>query len=167
MQYFLDFDRTVFDTDAMYIEMRKHVDEAVIGTLSSLDSVETKDYLFKDALDFFNNHKASDIFIVSSCIGKSGMWDISYQREKVERSGIGKYVSELLVVETTKVNAIKKYLKAGTSSLFVDDLERHLHEVHEHIPEITACCIDRTGGVGNSEFPIIKSLNELDGVLKV
>lgn len=167
MQYFLDFDRTVFDTDAMYVEMRKRVAEDNMGTLTALDSVEVKDYLFKDALDFFNTHSALDIYIVSSCIGTSGMWDISYQREKVERSGIEKYVNELLVVETTKVDVIKKYLKEGSGALFVDDLERHLQEVHNSIPEITVCCIDRVGKVNNSEFLIIKSLNELDEVLIV
>ena len=164
MQYFLDFDRTIFDTDAMYQIMRNQLPESSIGSTESLDVIDAHSLLFPDALEFFSNHYPAEIFIVSSCAGTTADWDMNFQKEKINLSGVKKYVNEILVVEGSKVQAIKKKLKSGEGAVFVDDFDKHLNDVHESLSDIKVVQIDRLGKVGSGKFPIIKSLVELDNI---
>ena len=79
MKYILDFDRTVFDMDALYRKIEDTNPDAKTGTLKSLQGISLNEFLFPDALEFFKQHAKEDIQIVSSSFGFTGQWDLKYQ----------------------------------------------------------------------------------------
>lgn len=170
MQYILDFDRTLFDTDACKAEQVKRYGTDALGSLQSLEELPVETFLFEDALDFLQAHDRSSLHIVSSCAGRTGGWDTAYQRKKLEKSGVAEYVAAVHLVFDQKIKMIRKILTDGPA-VFVDDMFSHLTAVQRVLPEVQPVHIARSGTLSAKDeaqydgIPTIEDLTELDTVL--
>lgn len=168
MKYILDFDRTVFDTDALYKRLDEQKRSTEAGTLASLESLgDISDLVFSDAMIFFTAHNKTDLCIVSSCKGKSGNWERTYQEKKIEHSGISKFVDQVLVVESGKVAVISELVKKfSEDTVFVDDMLEHLETLNSVDKNLKLVQIKRNPLASTGNFPVISQLSELDAIIR-
>ena len=166
MKFILDFDRVIFDMDSLYTEIASTNPAAELGTIESLNSITLADFIFPDALDFFTQHPKETIEVVSSCFGKTGTWDLEYQREKVKRSGVANFVRAVHVVEKDKV-AVLASLVSNTPACFIDDHTENASTVAAAFPDMNVLYLDRTG---ENKTPAnttrITSLAEVNAIIK-
>jgi FMN phosphatase YigB (HAD superfamily) len=167
MKYILDFDRTVFDMDALYTQIAKINPDTKLGTIESLDKIDIARFIFPDALAFVAAHQSSDIYIVSSCYGKSATWDIEYQREKIKRSKIALQVNRVYVVSTSKIAVLKSLTTDMTKAIYVDDHLGHVQAAADALPDLQTVYLDRAGATpAPAGIPRITSLAEINTVTK-
>ena len=163
MKYILDFDRTIFDMDALYSQIAKTNPHSKLGTTKSLDTIDLPKFIFPDAEAFLAAHQPSDLYIVSSCYGKSATWDIEYQKEKIKRSKIAQQVNQVFVVPESKVEAIKPLVVGTTKAIYVDDHLEHVQAVAAALPDVQTVYLDRTGTApAPAGLQRITSLAEID-----
>ena len=170
MKYILDFDRTILDTDSLKRKQAEMFGPEVLGTLDSMDGIDIESFFFADAVEFLNTHNMEDIYIVTSCVGITGMWNIEYQKKKLKISGIYKNVNQVFVVSESKDKAIKSIPGVETGAVFVDDFTNHLDVVKYMLPDIETVKITRKDVLKSEEkskykHKEIKLLTELDAII--
>jgi hypothetical protein len=143
MKYLLDFDRTVFDMEGLYVALAKKNPGAKLGSIESLNGIDLENLLFPDAIDFFNSHNKEQIEIVSSGFGLTGQWEVAYQQKKIELSGVAKYVNEIHVVADSKISTIKRIARESDAITYVDDHPEHVQSALQHISGLSVVYLDR------------------------
>ena len=108
MNYYIDFDHTLFDTQKL---------------IESQNIDNCSDYLFHDSVPFLkklkeNNH---NIFLLSYAEN-----DLQYQLLKIHNSNIVKYFNEIIITKTLKYDINIDYSKG----IFIDDNPRDLIGLH-------------------------------------
>ena len=159
MKYLLDFDRTVFDMEGLYVAIHAHNPGVDLGTVQSLEGINLEPLLFPDALEFFNTHNAADIEIVSSGFGLTGQWEVEYQSKKIQLSGVAKYVETVHVVADSKISTIKRIARESDNVVYVDDHPENVMSAMQHISGIEVVLLDRTGS--QKAIPGVKTISTL------
>lgn len=172
MMYFLDFDRTVFDTDA-FIEYLKthpiagqwsHLPEmgfaamlnsaAAEGTLA-FASRELSQFLYEDAARFLRD-KENGVMLIT--YGNPAL-----QKAKVESvlHGIPR-ISTIYTGDVRKGDFIAPHIGMyGQSPVFVDDTVLELELFSARCPGALVYEMRRNGEPGDGRWPIIHSLSSL------
>ena len=172
MMYFLDFDRTLFDTDAFIEHVQKHpvvaglsfASEALLaGALHTLleerklvfREGELKQFLYGDVPEMLR-HLGNE-----GCILTRGI--PQFQKVKVENATLGiPRISTLYSGFVRKGEFMKERIQAfGASVVFVDDTVEELEDMSLHCPQVKSIEIRRDGGKGDGRWPVIRSLDEL------
>lgn len=165
MKYILDFDRTVFDMESLYQAIAKQNPDATLGTVESLEGIDLEQFLFADALEFFVQHAAENIEIVSSGFGLTGQWELAYQTEKIRRSNVTQYVAKSHVVTDSKIAEIKQIAESAKEVVYVDDHPENIANALENIDGLQVVYIDRSGeGKVITGAATISLLTELDKI---
>jgi len=168
MKYILDFDRTIFDMDALYRAIEQTNPGVPLGTVASLDGIDMSRFFFADVMTFLQTHNQQDIEIVSSCHGLTKRWSDRYQAEKIKRSGIDSFVAAVHVVSDSKIEIIKTIMKNNPEAIFVDDHPEHVASVSAAIPELQVFFLNRKNeNQVVSDVPGITSLADLDDMIAV
>lgn len=187
MKYFLDFDRTVFDTDAFkksiakrptVLELVRQLEDVVSefwrhdhtttrrrkflrtwGTFLShgrftLTPDDLRHFLYPDVAPFLASHDCTIVtygvraFItakVTTALTDLALTDIVYTSRKK-----GRTIARLCAEEED-------------ACTFVDDMQFQLLSVSSWCPNVRVIEIRRDGGEGGGQWPVIHSLDELDG----
>lgn len=175
---FLDFDRTLFDTDQFYDWLGENRFERILkissGELAPPDFAE---YLYADTLEFLKTAgKTYRLVLLTYAL------NTVLQRKKVRGSGIIPLLDDVIMTQgnasgqTGKGDAALDYLKrigdSGWEHAFVDDAPENIDEVKRHSPDIRCIRIDRTplaqGALHDGLMPpdlVVTSLRELLEVL--
>lgn len=158
--FLLDFQNTLFD-EQKYEEFLY----AEKGGVQDFEEGELSPFLYPDVLPFFKR-RAND-----TCIIVSG-GDEELQKEKVEKSGLGAYISDMWMTGSTPKGEVleeRRHELTDEPIIFVDDSAAHLESAQERIPEIVPVRIqraeDESDMVVMSDFETIQNLDELDAVL--
>jgi hypothetical protein len=189
MIFFLDFDRTLFDTQAFYSYLIEHnlVPEPHRSTLAAtinLGSGKT-DYTTPAWKDFDRALEQGDFPFVTdntmqflypdvpgflvrhgseSIVTTSGIPSI--QRAKIERAGVAHAVVDTLYAGLThKGDVIATRYPAGERVVFVDDSPSQLAAVLERCQSIEAYEMRRDGKKGSGKYPVVRSLGELEAAV--
>ncbi len=131
MTIFLDFDRTLFDTERFYSELERSflLLPALLARESSL-----QEFLYPDTLPFLVAHKAHDLVLVTRGIP-------ALQRLKAEKSGVLAHIPRaLFVAEGTKAKAIQEHVASHPlqePAYFLDDLPEELAAVRQELPNVS------------------------------
>lgn len=142
---FLDFGRTLFDTEAFYnyLELKY-----IKGTEAISDDTDFSNFLYPDVIRFIQNCQSENYLCYLVTFGER-----SIQEGKVKLSGIEKYFDQLFYVEQgSKAIIIENYLKTTTSSekvIFIDDTVNHWKDFTRLIPDGIAIRICRLGAKGS------------------
>lgn len=182
MKIFVDFDRVAFDTNRLYELLDKVGIEP--GTLESLeylyphDGEPVVDLLFEDFKRFAmrQRERGNEVILVSSAIGFSGDWGMTYHAQKIERSGVGKFVTRVVPVPAGKTETLQSELQEHEKGVFIDDSAQHLRELSarssKHVTYIQMVRTEemRTGAglkkvECDPEFPVVKDFDEVVAML--
>jgi hypothetical protein len=169
MTYFLDFDRTLFDTERMipylfakpacaYLQgplVREHsteLDMLVQKGALVLTKGELASYLFDDTKDFLRTHQC--VIVTAGPLG--------WQKAKVESALPDFNLPVLYTGDIAKGIAMQDYLRDATPPfVFADDSLQQLDSVAQHEPGVQVFEMRRDGGLGSGKYPVARSLAEL------
>lgn len=170
--YFLDFDRTLFDTDAFIEHVKKHPLVAGLSVASEtalaselhgfleekrmmFQEGELKQFLYGDVPEMLR-HLGNEGCIITYGIP-------AFQKMKVKNATTGiPRISALYTGDMRKGEFMKDRIHAyGGSVIFVDDSVIELESMTEHCPTVKSYEIRRDGGTGDGRWPVIRSLDEL------
>jgi hypothetical protein len=175
MTYFLDFDRTLFDTERAlpYLfakpacaelpegpplrERASELDALVQKGTLSFTKGELAPYLFPDAEDFLRTHEC----VIVTAGG------LVWQKMKVESALPDSHTPVLYTNDVPKGLAMQEMLVSSAPPfLFVDDSLLQLDSVAEHTPQVKIFEMRRDGSSGSGKYPVVHSLAELPVQLK-
>jgi hypothetical protein len=175
MTFFLDFDRTLFDTDALIAYMAERADMKDVYSLPE-DEIkkelgrraedgnltfapgELARFVYSDSEDFLNRHP--DAVIVTH--GNAALQRIKVENVFSHLTTKVFYTTE----EFRKGQYLHEKLGAPHDGVFVDDRPVELESVTEHCPTFRVFEMRRDGKEGSGKYPVIHSLAELESVLK-
>lgn len=145
MHIFLDFDRTVFDTEAFYNALEY---ECMRSTFESgLFTRSLAQFLYDDVLVFLETNRNNTLHIVT-------YGDRSVQEAKVQATGILDHVHHVAYVESgskaTYIRSILKQSRLAVRGVFIDDTNEHLEFTTVELPEVLTIRMQRRGAKGSS-----------------
>ncbi len=163
MTYFLDFDRTVFDTDPFkeYLRARPGLDlgrslndQVQDGSLAFAHG-ELARFVYPDAAEFLRAH-GSDVVIVT-------FGNAILQQAKVENALAGMMPKDVRYTgDIRKGEYMKERIVAYEGPFaFADDTPHELAGMQAQFPEFSCYEMRRDGGAGDGRWPVIRSLAEL------
>ncbi len=142
---FLDFDRTIFNTDLFYSSLEQNY---VFGQGEHQIEADLNQFIYDDVVDFLCLCQKNDIACVLLTFGNRLI-----QEFKFRATGIESYFKDMLYVERgSKAECIKKYLETYVSCekvIFIDDTIEHLEGFVESIPAGRAVRMVRLGAKGS------------------
>jgi FMN phosphatase YigB (HAD superfamily) len=155
---FLDFDRTMFDTERFYNSLELTYIEGIIAGNIGADFSR---FLYPDVLSFIWNVRAAGFCCHLVTFGRR-----SVQECKFKLSGLEPYFDQMFYVEQgSKAEIIKNYLDSGVSCekvVFIDDTLEHLEAFVAEIANGQAFRMARPGAKGsevsNSRFKTLQNL---------
>lgn len=146
---FLDFDRTIFDTDQLYAWMGPNRFERILGlTSGEIAPPDFASYLYPDTMNFLKRVRLTHrIVILTYAV------NVVLQRKKLRGSGIIPLIDDVIITQggmnnlTGKGEEASKYLlrvgDPGWEHTFVDDSPQNIDEVKRKNPDIRCIRIDR------------------------
>lgn len=175
---FLDFDRTLFDTDKFYEWIGDNrVERLAQLTSGRISAPDFSQFLYGDTEEFLQLIRGTHKLILLTYT-----INIVLQEMKIQGSGIIKYFDEVIMVsgedgglsgKGTATHELLLHLnEPGWEHVFIDDSPKNIDEVKRMNPEISCIRIDRVThaqGMLHGELltpdHIIRNLKELDGIL--
>ena len=180
MKYILDFDEVLFNTTALKEKMEAlNLSQGERG-LDVFETIQEQDpefdfvsLVFSGALEFIQKYGDTCIIVSSASSEKAENntdleKQIAFQMEKITRSGVTSYVSDVRVVGKEKSEALAELkVEFGDELIFVDDRQGYVKEAREL--GIESVWMDREGkghmtnteGVPTMlEFPRVGSFKE-------
>ncbi len=171
MRYYLDFDRTVFDTDSFIPFLKERPEMRVETPLSEKDFLtrasdmakdgslvfepgELSRFLFPDAASFLREKENAVTLITFG--GKA------FQEIKVKSALFG--IPRMSVMYTDEVRKgvyLAPYPHLHTDAVFVDDMPLELEILQTECPSLTLFEIRRDGREGDGRWPVLRLLSEL------
>ena len=172
MMYFLDFDRTTFNTDAFTPYLREKFIGTVFADLPSdvfataMDTLvrentltfepgELSSFLYEDAGRFLRDKENGVMLITHS--------NPAFQKAKVESAlhGIPR-ISTIYTGDVRKGDYLAPHIGMyGTSPVFVDDTVLELEIFSARCPGAVVYEMRRNGEPGDGRWPVLTSLTEL------
>lgn len=172
MMYLLDFDRTLFDTDAFVAHVLRRADvaslhneteEALASTLATLVARgelafapgELAPFVYRDVSEFL---RAAGNEAVILTFG-----DPALQKLKIDSALAGiPRVSALYTSDERKGAFMRERIGAyGAAPLFVDDRAIELEDMARACPSVRLFEMRRDRASGDGRWPVIRSLAEL------
>ena len=146
MNYYIDFDNTIFDTvsfhnDLIKILLDNRIEEKYIkdyyekNGINPLNLVNhlcnevitekvdelfknAKKYLYKDAIEFLKTKSFNNYILYT-------YGDLDYQNKKIDNSGIKEYFDEIIITDSEKTNLKLDY----KNSVFIEDNTKVIKEL--------------------------------------
>ena len=172
MMYFLDFDRTTFDTDAFITYLKAHpiagdlqggteqeyaraLNDAVLEGTLSFSPGELSRFLYEDAGRFLRD-KENGVMLIT-------FGNPAFQKQKVESALYGiPRISTIYTGDVRKGDYLAPHIGMyGQSPVFVDDTVAELEIFSSKCPGARVFEMRRDGGAGDGRWPVITSLTEL------
>lgn len=152
---FLDFDRTLFDTDQFYDWLGEDRFSRILDLSSG--KIEAPDFstmIYADSLPFLQKAKETYRLVLLTYTVNTAL-----QRRKVRGSGLVPFFSDIIMTQGSKGFEAKKYLehmhgsgwpscpdcagREGGEHAFVDDTPKNLDDMKQVNPEIKTIRIER------------------------
>lgn len=172
MIYFLDFDRTLFDTDTFKVYLAdRQKDPSITGepevdvarTLNALSASgaltfapqELARFIYPDASELLQR-LGDDAIIIT--FGNEAL-----QKSKVESALAGSMPTNVLYTgDVLKGEYLKSWSGyAGQEAIYADDRVHELEIMAMAFPAMRSYEVRRDGGSGDGRWPVIRSLDEL------
>ncbi len=172
MMYFIDFDRTAFDTDSFVsylashpfaqkfnglpeLELARVLNEAVMAGELSFAPGELAPFLYADAAQFLREKENSVMLITYG--------NAAFQRAKVESAIYGiPRISTIYTGEVRKGDYIAPHIGMyGATPTFVDDSVVELEILAQKCPDAQIIEMRRNSEPGDGRWPVILNLRSL------
>lgn len=170
MMYFLDFDRTVFDTDAFIAYMRERESDLADMSLSDLGESLNQRAL-RGALSFSEGELTRFIYEDAGRFlrdKENGVMLITFGHPVLQKLKIENALHGIPRISTIYTNLVRKgeYLAPhigmyGQSPVFVDDSLEELEIFATKCPSARVFEMRRDGGAGDGRWSVIHTLTQL------
>ncbi len=175
---FLDFDRTLFDTDKFYEWIGEDSVERILKlTSGAITPPDFSLFLYADSVEFLRWARTEHQLVLLTYTINTTL-----QKKKIWGSGIVSLVDEVIMVSGGDVGlsgkgaAVKNYLlhinKLGLEHIFIDDSPQNIDEVKRMNPKIRCIRIDRVANAHGMPYGallspdyIVHDLNEFKDIL--
>lgn len=170
MKFILDFDYTLYEVSRFKEAALPYKEDGMWLTPAIWDKLDATSFFYPDTLDFIQRQGKENVVILSAMTPALGPQAREFQKAKLARSGIGEFVSDVIVMEGDKGPYVKD-LYTGEPTVFVDDTLLHLYSSQRHCPEVGTVQIIREDAVGRGEvsthidIPVVATLTELEELL--
>jgi len=142
--YILDFDRTMFDTEAFYEATAGH---ANMFTPRIWDEFLADDFIYPDVAAFVARATGARFTIVSASADKYGSEAVAYQERKVRSSWLGTRADGVHIVPGLKGEMVASLVHPNETTVFIDDSILQLNDVSKQVPGVTCLQIVRPTAV--------------------
>lgn len=174
MKYLLDFDRTLFDTEAFIQTYERSGASTELVSPEIWEEFSAADFLYAEVRQFFQSKSATDIYIVTMFTKQYGEKSYDYQKAKVEQEPILSWVEQIEYVDGLKgerAAEIAKQFPPYEPIIFVDDRIEQCLSVKKHVPTSHCFLLVRDpsliGDVENvQEIEVAHSLTDIDAKIK-
>ena len=170
MTYFLDFDRTIFDTNRLYKLLFARPEYAHVERLPRLEQAAVfADFLTNNKLSFTPGElvpllcdDVPPFFASHSCVLVT-FGHLLWQKTKIENAFNGAPAFPVIYTEfNSKGPALAREVAHYSSPhIFIDDEPTHLDSVSQSVPDMQILEMRRDGKEGCGRYPIIRSLTGL------
>lgn len=141
---FLDFDRTLFDTDRFYEwlgdERFSRLLDLAAGKIEAPDFAEM---VYSDTIPFLKRAKETHRLVLLTFAMNTAL-----QRRKVRGSNLVSYFDDIIMTQGAKGQEAKNYLErmgdTGWEHAFIDDAPLNIDNVKMVTPHVKCIRIDRT-----------------------
>ena len=167
MRYSFDFDRTLFATEDLYEAAREIRMQPNWATPQVWDTLDASSFLYPDTITFLEALERQKIVLLTAWDPVLGPQAYEFQKAKVEKSGISKYVDQIVLMEGNKGMHIQE-LYDGTPTVFVDDKVEHLLAAKECCPDVRVIQMVRPSNAGlptDASVQVVTDLAELSDVM--
>ncbi len=171
MRYFLDFDRTIFDTEAFKVYVKElpgnealnacsleEVGPAIVALANegkiSFEPGELSKFIYQDAATFLRE-KENAVTIITF-----GDKLLQEMKTKSALYGIPR-MSVMFTGDVHKGDFLSPHTHLHNDALLVDDSPRELEVLQTTCPGLIPYEIRRDGGEGDGRWTVIRSLSEL------
>ncbi len=171
MQYILDFDHTLYNTDLFVSAAGPYRESGLWVTPAIWDILDSKDFFYDDSIQFLKRQQKEHVRILTAMTPSLGPESCEFQKVKVERSGVQTYVSDTIYMEGDKGSFIAE-MYDGSPTVFVDDRIDHLLSAKKHCHEILVVQMVRPGLEGkiptaeSEGVPVVNSLSALEALFQ-
>lgn len=153
MRYYLDFDRTVFDTDAFIAYWQARPQEQG-GNDEVFIPGELSQFLYQDAAQFLRD-KENAVTIIT-------FGTPTFQEAKIKSALYGiPRMSVMYTGEVRKGEFLAPHTHLHADALVVDDSPEELEILAAACPELELYEIRRDGAVGDGRWSVVRGLGEL------
>lgn len=164
MKYILDYDRTLFDTQALYDALDRDGVGRRTVTPAIWQDYQVADFLYPDTVPFLQRHQPSDLIILTAYNPAYGPEAKAYQVTKVEQSPVIDLVSQIHYVPGDKGQTARQIVADHDSDqafVFVDDVLQHCQAVQAAVPACRCFLMQRQPS-DVSPSPGITAISSLD-----
>ncbi|MDO8444139.1 MAG: HAD family hydrolase [bacterium] len=116
----------------------KKIDFQIAADGIKMLTSESAKYLFDDTIDFLTRLDRNKFEINLMTLG-----DLSFQRRKVENSGLSVYFDNIYYVGKNKWEIMDQYVEKDELFIFIDDREDTIYNVAQKYPSSVCLCIKR------------------------
>lgn len=164
MKYIFDFDRTLFDTEALKREISRRRLSKLQGKPEVWDFISPADFLYEDTTHYLQKNNFQKCSVLTMYEPRLGPHAEAYQTRKVHDSGITQYVDQVVVMRGLKGPYVSK-MSREDPVVFVDDSVEQLTSAAHMCPQALCVQMVRSGTERQETFPVITSLEELDTII--
>ena len=165
MKYILDFDGTLFNTKGLTEAVIEAQLTDIHTTPEVFDQLSPRDFLYEDTIDFLSRC-TDQVYILTMMSPVDGPYYKEFQHRKVNDSGIGEYVTEIVYMEGLKGDSVTRLAEGST--VFLDDRYAQLASVAETCPEVRVVQMLRPD-LDREVYPgvaIVHNLTEFEDLVK-
>jgi hypothetical protein len=168
MNYILDIDRTLFDSDRWRTEHGGEYTEALV-TPTVWQHSDVAAYRYDDALPWLAAHSPEELHILTAMSPRLGPTAKSFQVAKLAHLGVADMVASLTFMEGDKGPHVA-VLAASQPAVFVDDSLDHHQSVRIVAPQVTCCLMVRPGQPEPAmplppDIHLVRNLADVDAIV--
>lgn len=171
MNYLLDFDHTLMDTEALKAEAFRDGSSALVGTPAFWEHHNVMEFLFPDVCGWLASKPKESLHILTAFKPSQGPEACAFQEAKIASGGFAELVSSVTVMEGEKgpvAMEITSQFSSPQPLVFIDDRPDQCHSVKSHIPNAHCFLIIRykvcPADIPEGVTPVY-SLAEVDAIM--
>jgi hypothetical protein len=171
MKYLVDFDRTLFDFEALKAQVTSDEKHDLVGMVEFWEHYTATDFLFPDVLSWLEDKGKDAVHVLTAFSPYLGAEAEAYQREKIHSGGFNELVGAITVMEGEKGLAAAKIAERFLPHepiVFIDDWDEQCASVKKYLPQAHCFLISRYGVVPEvvpAGVTVVSSLREVDGIM--
>jgi hypothetical protein len=172
MNYLLDFDHTLMDTEALKMRAQVEGTDVLVGSPDFWQHHSVMEFLFPDVLPWLHTKPKESLHILTAFKPSQGLAARSFQEAKLASGGFSELVGSVTVMEGQKGSvavSLAKRFPLNEPIVFIDDRPDQCLSVKEHLPQAHCFLIHRYGVSTHNAPPgvsAVYSLAEVDAIMK-
>lgn len=172
MNYLLDFDHTLMDTERLKREVAREDKLSLVSTPEFWEHYSVLDFLYPDVLPWLKTKPRESLHILTAYKPSQGKRAKSFQEAKIASGNFESLFHSVTVMEGLKgpvaVHIAKEFLP-GSGVVFIDDRLDQCLSMKQSLPDALCFLIIREGATPDDVSPeiyTVTNLAQVDGIIE-